>query len=294
MLSFSGTGWKTLWKGNQLVTIFPVCFSERRRGLSRLVFSVGLKFLATCSTYGKSTHRTCCLGFMYVRFYFALIRPSFLACACCSNKFLCEYGPTDCMVVIVEEVKTLFACALENLMAAHCAAKVSRKARSRKADSRWEPEMPISLVPTPCGHVPLERCTPTTGEGTCGKLVPSNALVTMEHIPLSCLDANSPSLQALPLCGRKKKGRVPHPRKVSVISVVVQVTSIGAVEQGGADQVLLEVTASALGRSRKPKWRVSKLVTGMTLKQGCNCMFVAIRCTWIPLFVSCNTIARIM
>jgi hypothetical protein len=43
----------------------------------------------------------------------------------------------------------------------------------------------------------------------------------------------------------------------------------------GADQVSLEVTATAPRGSRKSKWRVLKLVMGMTLKRGCRCLFVA-------------------
>jgi hypothetical protein len=115
-------------------------------------------------------------------------------------------------------------------MVAHCVAKASRKARSRKADSQWEPEMPVPPAPTPCRLVPPERCTPVTREGTGGEPVLSNAPVTAEHIPLSCLDANSPSHQALPLHGRKKKGRAPCPRKVSTASAIAQVTSTGAAE----------------------------------------------------------------
>jgi hypothetical protein len=138
------------------------------------------------------------------------------------------------MVVIVEEVETLFASALENPMAARHAAKASRKARCRKVDIRREPEMPVPLAPTPCGPIPPERCTPTTREGTGGEPVPSNAATTMEHVPLSCLDANSPSLQAVPLCGRKWKARARHPRKVSAVSIVAPMMYVGAARQGGA------------------------------------------------------------
>jgi hypothetical protein len=173
----------------------------------------------------------------------------------------------------VEEVETLFARALENPMAARRAAKASRKARGRKADSRQEPGMPVPPAPTPFGPVPPERCTLATGTGR--EPLPNDAPATVEHVLLSCLDANSPSLQAPTSCGRKMKATAPRTKKVSAAPLVAPMTFVGAVGQGGTEQVPPEVTATTAGGSRKPKRRVSKLVTGMTLKQGCRCLFVA-------------------
>jgi hypothetical protein len=167
----------------------------------------------------------------------------------------------------------LFARALENPMAVCRAAKASRKARCRKADSRHEPGTPMPPAPTPSGPVPPERCTLATGTG--GEPLPSDAAATAEHVPLSCLDANSPSLQAPPSRGRKRKARAPRTKKVSAAPPIAPVTSVGAARQGGAEQVPPEVTATAPGGNRKSKRRVSKLVTGMTLKRGCHCLFVA-------------------
>jgi hypothetical protein len=170
-------------------------------------------------------------------------------------------------------VETLFARALENPMVACRAAKASRKARGRKADSRRKPGTLVPPAPTPSGPVPPEKCTLATGTG--GEPLSSDAPATAEHVPLSCLDANSPSVQAPPSRGRKRKATAPHAKKVSVAPPIALVTSVGAAGQGGAEQVPPEITATAAGGSRKPKRCVSKLVIGMTLKRGCRCLFVA-------------------